>query len=400
MKKVSAKLFFSVMWKGVCQVMEWLFGLFGYKKEGFHAWCLWRLFATSASIVLGLLAVVFVYSLCDTVYDKYYKDTHCYDPDCPKSEFIAKNIYYHDSGFGKNYVFNSQTKERPLRNLSWIAMPRGADSLVCFCDGEKRGYFNKHTGEVVIPAQYHHAWVFSEGLASVEENGSIKFIDSSGKTVIDNVTAYKPKMEGLVFHGGYCLIATNDGELYGLMNKKGEMILPQEYSFITSTDNYGLWCVKKGDEMAVFNKDLVPIIPYMKGLIYIDEGTIEVTMPDHTMRKYDMNGTLINDFYIASVRTLEYEKDEILYRRAVSEEVSDDGEVKESSEMVAYHPTATARLRAYVAGDSHEGLMTADGHVVTMPLYKEIEAIDHDLYICTSTNYDKVIVNGKGEIVK
>lgn len=152
--------------------------------------------------------------------------------------------------------------------------------------------------------------------------------------------------------------------------------------------------------MAVFNKNFVPIIPHMKGAIYIDEGTIDVTMPDHTMRKYDMNGTLINDFYIASVRTLEYEKDEILYRRSVSEDVSDDGEFKESSEMVAYHPTATARLRAYVAGDSYEGLMTDDGHVVMMPLYKEIEAIDHDLYLCTSTNYDKVIVNGKGEIVK
>ena len=141
MKRVSAKLFFSVMWKGVCQSMEWFFGLFGYKKDGFYAWCLWRLFATCTSIVLGILAVVFVYSLCDTVYDKYYKDTHCYNPDCPRSEFIAKNIYYHDSGLGKNYVFNSQTKERPLRNLSWIAMPRGADSLVCFCDGDKRGYF-------------------------------------------------------------------------------------------------------------------------------------------------------------------------------------------------------------------------------------------------------------------
>ena len=44
--------------------------------------------------------------------------------------------------------------------------------------------------------------------------------------------------------------------------------------------------------------------------------------------------------------------------------------------------------------------MTSDGHVVMMPLYKDIEAIGHDLYLCTSTNYDKVIVNGKGEIVK
>jgi hypothetical protein len=35
-----------------------------------------------------------------------------------------------------------------------------------------------------------------------------------------------------------------------------------------------------------------------------------------------------------------------------------------------------------------------------MPLYKDIVALDQDLYLCTSTNYDKVIINGKGEIVK
>ena len=61
---------------------------------------------------------------------------------------------------------------------------------------------------------------------------------------------------------------------------------------------------------------------------------------------------------------------------------------------------ATARLRAYTAGDGYEGLMTADGHPVTMPLYKEITALDYDLYLCSSLNYDKVTVNGKGEIVR
>lgn len=53
-----------------------------------------------------------------------------------------------------------------------------------------------------------------------------------------------------------------------------------------------------------------------------------------------------------------------------------------------------------IAGDGYEGLMTADGHVVIMPVYKDIEAIGNDLYLCTSTNYDKVIVNGRGEIVR
>ena len=35
-----------------------------------------------------------------------------------------------------------------------------------------------------------------------------------------------------------------------------------------------------------------------------------------------------------------------------------------------------------------------------MTQFKDIEAIAPDLYLCTSTNYDKVSINGKGEIVK
>ena len=58
----------------------------------------------------------------------------------------------------------------------------------------------------------------------------------------------------------------------------------------------------------------------------------------------------------------------------------------------SYHPKAVARLRAHMAGDGYERLMTADGHKVTMPLYWEIEALGHELYLCSSKNGDKLIV--------
>ena len=170
-----------------------------------------------------------------------------------------------------------------------------------------------------------------------------------------------------------------------------------EYSSIYPTNDFELWLVRKGEEAAVIDKNLKPIIPMMECSIYINDGTIDVTMPDHTMRKYDMQGMLINDFYISSVRTLEYETEEILYRRETHDE---DGEEYATPVVESYHPLATARLRAYIAGQGYEGLMTADGHIVTMPLYKDIDAISNDLYLCTSTNYDKVVVNGKGEIVR
>lgn len=65
-----------------------------------------------------------------------------------------------------------------------------------------------------------------------------------------------------------------------------------------------------------------------------------------------------------------------------------------------YRPKAIARQRAYTAGNGYEGLMTRDGRIVTQPLYESIGAIGTDLYLCTVSNNDKVVVNGKGEIMK
>ena len=340
--------------------------------------CVWRVFATSAAIIMALFAVVLVVSLCETVYDKHYKEAHCYDPDCDFSEYLGKNIYYHNLKDGRGYVFNSLTGEKLLRHVVWIAKSED-DSLVCYNDGEKRGYFNRNTGQVVIPAKYGHAWVFSEGLASVEEDGCIKFIDGTGKTVIDNVMPYVPGMNGLIFHRGYCVVDKESPDLCSLIDKSGKSVLPEEYTSIIPSDDCKLWIVSKGDEQAVFDKDLKMIIPLTKTYIETDDNYISMTMPDHSIRKYDLNGNLIHDFYIVLVRTLEYKKDEI---------------VEDS------HLKATARLRAYVAGGGYEGLMTSDGHRVTLPIYRNIEAIGSDRYFCSVSNGDKVIVNGKGEIVK
>ena len=56
MKKVSAKMFFTVMWRGVCQAVSWFFGLFGFKRNGKYAKIIWGVFATSAAIFMAMLA--------------------------------------------------------------------------------------------------------------------------------------------------------------------------------------------------------------------------------------------------------------------------------------------------------------------------------------------------------
>ena len=407
MKKVSAKLFFSVMWKGVCQAVSWFFGLFGYKRDGKYAKVIWGIFATSAAIFMAMLAIVAVIAIIDEVKPRH---SECDDPDCYENTFVSRDIYYHDHVDGRGYVFNSRTGERTIKHIAWIAKPLGDDSLVCYSDGKKRGYFNKFTGKVVIPAKYDHAWVFSDGLASVDEGGIIKFIDATGKVVIEPDLRYRPWMDGYVYHWGYCVVDSKDGNYQGLMDKTGKMVLPAEYKNIMICQD-SLICVEKDKKMGVLDKNLNPILPLMECIIINCDETIDVVMPNNTMRQYDLAGNLVNDFCIRSVRMLEYETDVISYLKPKQSEQSpscdpaedDDSEWCNSvdDEVTAfYHPKATARLRAYIAGNYCEGLMTADGHIVTMPSYTNIEAIGLDLYLCTIDNSTCVILNGKGQVVK
>ena len=403
MEKISAKMFFTVLWRGVCQALGWFLGLFGYKRDGKFAKCVWGLFATSAAVVMAFMAIAALCVAREEWYDRCKTRLFgCTDPDCWATKRVRGDIFIHNHYDGKGYIYNIRTGEKYLKHVAWIARPTDKDSLICFSNGKKRGYFSKNTGKVVVEPQYDHAWIFSEGLAAVEMDGCIKFIDGTGKVVIDNGLAYNPRSDGYVFHRGYCVIETEEG-LWGLMDHNGTMALPLEYEMVNLHEDEGLWCVLKDEKMAVLDCDLKPILPLAEWSIYIDEGTIDVTMPDHTMRKYDAKGTLINDFYISGIHTLEYEKDEILYRRSmteVTEMVEDEYVSKEVPTVESYHPRATALLRAYTGGDGFEGLMTAGGHPVTMPLYRDIEALDHDLYLCTSTNGDMLIVNGKGEAVR
>ncbi len=338
MRKVSAKLFFTVLWRGLCQALGWFFGLFGYKRDGKFAKCVWGLFATSAAVVMSFFALALVCMFVESAYKRYFRGHRC-DSYCYYAEHINRDICFHNTEDGKGYIYNRLTGEITLRHVSWIAKPLGNDSLICFSTGKKRGYFSKNTGKVVVEPKYDRAWVFSEGLASVDDNGYIKFIDGTGKVVIDQKMPYISNMEGYVFHGGYCVVGTDDGELRGLIYKTGRAVLPKEYSSISPTNDLEMWIVAKGKERSLLDKDLKTIIPLTECSMWVCDGMVDMTLADHMMRKYSLQGELINDFYISGVRMLEYNKEEVLYR---TDKITDDeGNVIDTT-IEAYHPAANA----------------------------------------------------------
>ena len=211
-----------------------------YKRRQVCQVCM-GLFSKSGSIVMTLFALALLCCIGESVYNRWFRNHYCDDEYCYHSEYVNRDIYFHNTEDGKGYIYNKRTGEKLIRHIAWIAKPTDKDSLICFSNEKKRGYFSKNTGKVVIEPKYSHAWIFSDGLASVEEDGYIKFIDATGKVVIDKKMAYIHNMEGYVFHGEYCVVDTDDGELCGLMDKKGNIVLPMEYSSIHPSNDFKYW---------------------------------------------------------------------------------------------------------------------------------------------------------------
>lgn len=393
MKRISAKMFFTVVWRGVCQACRWFFGLFGYGRKGWYARLVWGVFATSAAIMMAILTSVVLLSIGQEV---YYGISRRLAMAARYSETpVCNNIWFHQPDKGDGYIFDKLTGERTLDHVDQICKPYGNDSLAWFKRGDKRGYFNMHTGKLAVEPKYERAWVFSDGLACVDDVGKVVFIDGSGKTVIDTGQWYVYGMDGYMFHGGYCVINSNDGDKYGLMDKTGKLVLPTEYESIDPVADYKYWRIETDSCCGVLDKDMNVVFPLTACdlTISIDDKYIDVVMlDDNTMKRYDMEGKLVDDFYIYDVETLTYQTNEIKYR--IEE---DEG----GRTMEEYRPEAVARLKAYRAGLGYKGLITADGHVVTMPEYNDIKAIGPDLYLCDVVEQGMaVILNGKGEVVK
>lgn len=309
---------------------------------------------------------------------------------------LSREISFHDGYGSDGYLFNRDNK-KVLKNVYWVAKPLGDDSLVCYSNGEKRGYFNLFTGEVVIKPQYRHAWIFSDGLASVEDNGWIKFIDQTGKVVIDNHIRYIPGKDGYVFHNGHCVIHNDKGTRLGLMNKEGNVVLKQEYFSIEPADSF--WIISNGREKSVMNAQLETVLPFIKAKLWISDGIIQATMGDHTIRTYNLSGEIIEGFHISDISQLYYDTNEIRYNS--TKNYDEEGHLSSETENSETSTRAgVAHCRRYQAEYNWYGLITQDGHVVTPPSYSDITAIGPDLYLCKTDYEHGVILNGKGQRVK
>ena len=252
---------------------------------------------------------------------------------------------------GKVTIKNATTGKVTIKDikLDWT-QESSRDSLAVFCSEKKRGYYNMYTGEIAVPAQYRRAWVFAEGIAAVQKNGMIGFIDHKGNTVIDFQFPYHGNpLSSFVCEDGHCVVADTLGKC-GVIDRRGRWLIKPEYDNISTYTEYAI-VSKAGVRMQV---------------------------------AYD--GTVMNSFVLDDITRLTYTIKERYENR--------EGEIEYLDKEV------DTGLFSYRVG-GRCGLMDSNCNRLTEPLYESIIAVDKNMFSATLFDYySEVIINAKGIVMK
>ena len=390
MRKISCKEFFVTLFVGLWQAVLWGVGLFGCKDESLFAKVLKRIFALCATILMMLFTGCMLYAFArNVVYEKWIGSG--VDGRVAWKKYISNSIVYqylYASDEGR--VYDENKGKILLEKVDWVITSDDRDSLAVFARSGKRGYLNRFTGEVVIPEVYTRAWTFSEGLAAVEKNGELLFIDRTGKVVIDkDFEVYFDDPE-YVFENGYCVVRNAVNGKMGLIDKTGNWVLKDEYDNLFN--NEGFWQVEKEERVGLYTPDVKMMFPVENTGIFVYNDIIEVRCTDHVGRRYDWEGKLLMDFVIDEVSNLQYETTELC-----KPSDSADGEWTDNR----VYGVANCQQYLVRSGSSNTpdyyGLMDRQGKRVTPPVYTSITAIGKDCYLCQP---DGVIINDRGEKVE
>lgn len=281
---------------------------------------------------------------------------------CSKDEPIAERPF--DEGLllnddlvalkgddGNITIKNTETGEVTAEKIKfdWTSASPN-DSLGVFCSDGKRGYYNSYTGKIVVEAQYRRAWIFSEGLAAVQKNGQIGFINRRGEVVIPFRYPYHGNpLSEFIFKNGHCIVADTTGKC-GIINRKGDWVIQPRYDNIDAYEEY--------------------VIASSAGV----------------RKQLTYDEKVINSFVVDGIASLTYSESE-RYENKDGEIVYLDKEVKTG-------------LFSYRVG-GRCGLMDSGCRRLTDPLYSRIIAVDRNMYRALLLDgYSEVILNARGEVMK
>lgn len=169
-KRVSFKLFFTVLWRGVCQAGQKVARWFGYKGESSYWQVIWRMVAGCFAMLLLIFTIVVSYNFfwrCvwrDTIKPMVTGEVYTVD-------VLSRNVLFQRDYSGEGWIYNLKMKKTLVENVTSVYARSNDSLLIVAVEGGKSGFVNRFTGEVVVPTIYSRVWDFSDGLAAVDREG-------------------------------------------------------------------------------------------------------------------------------------------------------------------------------------------------------------------------------------
>lgn len=307
--------------------------------------------------------------------------------------FRKADACYHCDGF----LYNERTQKKVdyyTPALRWVEFNFN-DSLAVGAIAGRRAYFNRFTGEQVLPFDYTRAWLFSEGVAAVTDTAdNLFFIKKSGDRAIEKTYRYSPSLryEGYLFHNGHCVMNNTDGRI-GIIGRDGEWAMQPTWEMIIWRNGY--WELRRNDSIQLLDTTLRTIVPKMKAIEsrrYSDAGpqqgwNILVEIPNKPSLLYSPQGRLLSDKVFAEV-------DPLLYRADHQVDYPFD---------TCYSEQKPSACSMYTNMAGERGLMDKNGHMLTDAIYYDIKAVDYGLFRAQITfhpNDTYIMLDAKGKEIK
>lgn len=335
---------------------------------------IWRIVVAIGMISLLILAVIISYMFYQ--HEMKNRENSSWEQ---SSEYSDKYIYEHTATTVRLKEVNTGKYLTP--ELSTIFTDNLKDSITVFFHNKKRGFLNIYTGEIVVAAQFDRAWVFSEGLGAVVIDNKVGFVNSKGEFIIpcqyNYLRDYKNKIDFL-FKDGYCTVINDNGK-HGLINKTGKWVINPEYDYINKPVN-GFRIIQKGEFYGLLDSTLSFKFPIEYSWITLNkEGALVTRNGVQQLIAYD-GKTVLKPLVIDSSEELWYQTD-----------YNNGGEY--ASKLSVY--------RKYMIPNGCGLLNTQNNKIVTLGIYKDIQAITNELFECELQwpNTGSVFVNSKGEIL-
>ena len=323
---------------------------------------LWKSLLAVAAVAVVFIGIVLAYAAYDKQ-NSYYNSRWL-------SEDVVVRYYYNKEEYK---VYNAKLKKVTLKDVDNVVGASEGDSLTVFFKDDLRGFLNTKTGEVVIPAQYKKAWVFSEGLAAVmDHSGKIGFINKDNEVVLPFVYNYREKWAiDYYFNNGYCVMTDERGAC-GVIDKEGNWVMEPQYDSIWKLYFGKYRVVKEEDKYGMIDENLNFVFPIEYDKIEFAEHEHDGVLltKNYVKQHVAYDGIILDPFVIDGTENMYYtQRIEPLVLR---NEYEDDVLKTEERVLADY-------LLYYV--DNLCGVMHREtGKVILPPIFEDVRMVSPTLF--------------------